>query len=76
MTNKIKNYMIALYASTAIGVGTVAWCGYDTIKEKDISKENFIRTTIGLSAYFALWLPGVAGYFKDKKNNLEGELEN
>lgn len=66
--------MLALYASAVVGFGTVGWLGYDFFAKKELSTKNVARTAIGLSAYFALWIPGAKGAFKDK-NKLENKVK-
>lgn len=71
---KIKNYMIALYASAAIGLTDAGYFAYNVIKDKTITNKTANISGSGLIAYTALWGIGIIGAAKD--NKLEEKLTN
>jgi uncharacterized membrane protein len=72
----IKKYALMLYTSAVVGLGTVGWLGYDIIKNDfEITQKELARTAVGLTAYFAFWIPGARGAFKESaKKNLEKKI--
>jgi hypothetical protein len=69
--NKIKNYIIALYASGVVGLADVGYVTYNVIKDKTITEKTVNIMGVGLGAYIFLWGTGTIGFALDNKSKIK-----
>ena len=70
---KIDKYIVAIYASGIIGLGTCAYTGYHLISDKPISEKTINTAGSGMILCALLFGVGAVGGILEKKE--ENKLE-
>ena len=73
--NKLKLYMLTLYASAAINLGGLGYITYNHIKDKEISDKAMKMLGSGLEASLTFSMIGAQGVGRESQKKLREKLK-